>query len=122
MIGTTVEALSWEGYDMVGRIIALVACLLCAVPFLIISIYDKESQEPINFWSGDTTLKSKVTNVQEYNREMAALYKKCALAFLITGLGFLIVPVLGIVLLCFDCTVGIYVVYRGYKKLLSRYS
>ena len=107
---------------MVGRIIALVACLLCAVPFLIISIYDKESPEPINFWSGDTTLKSKVTNVQEYNREMAALYKKCALAFLIAGLGFLIVPVLGIVLLCFDCTVGIYVVYRGYKKLLSRYS
>ena len=66
---------------MVGRIIALVSCLMCAFPFFIIAAYNKNSREPITFWSGDTTLKAKVKNVQEYNREMAVLYKKCALAF-----------------------------------------
>ena len=74
---------------MVGRIIGLISCLLCAVPFFIISIYNKKSEEPIHFWSGDTTLKSKVKNVFDYNKEMAMLYKKCALVFLMTGIGFL---------------------------------
>lgn len=107
---------------MVERIIGLVSCFMCAVPFLIISKYDKDSSTPINFWSGDTTLKSKVKNVKEYNKEMAALYKKCAIAFLLTGIGFVLIPALGVVLLCLDCTVGIYIVWRCYKKLLKRYS
>lgn len=107
---------------MLGEIIGFVSCLMCAVPFLIIGMYNKESKEPINFWSGDTTLKSKVKHVGEYNKEMACLYKKCALAFLVTGIGCLIRLEVGIVLLCFDCTLGIYLVYRSYKKILSRYS
>lgn len=37
---------------MVGKIIGLVSCLMCAFPFLIISVYNKDSREPINFWSG----------------------------------------------------------------------
>ena len=83
---------------MVGKIIALVSCLLCAVPFLIISIYNKDSKEPINFWSGDTSLKEKVADIKGYNKEMALLY------------------------LCFDCTLGIFLMYRVYKKILKRYS
>ncbi|MGN0169498.1 MAG: hypothetical protein ACI39H_01900 [Lachnospiraceae bacterium] len=107
---------------MVGKIIGFVACLLCAVPFLIISMYDKSSREPIAFWSGDTTLKEKVRNVSAYNGEMASLYKKCAIAFVLTGAGFLVGPVIGVVILCFDCTLGIYFVYRCYKKILGKYS
>lgn len=107
---------------MLGRIIAFVSCFMCAIPFLIVSVYSKESREPINFWSGDTTLKEKVKNVSEYNKEMAALYKKCAIAFLLTGVSFVILPVVGVVLLCFDCTLGIYLMYREYKKILERYS
>ena len=108
--------------DMIGKIIAFVACLMCAVPFLIISKYDRDGRDPITFWSGDKTLRDKVKNVREYNIEMAKLYKWCAVVFLITGVGFLIAPVVGIVLLCFDCTIGIYVVYRFYKKILGKYS
>jgi len=107
---------------MLGRIIALVSCLMCAFPFFVIAIFNKDSKDPINFWSGDTTLKDKVRNVHEYNIEMAALYKKCAIAFVITGIGFLAVTLVGVVLLCFDCTLGIYIVYRNYKKILEKYS
>ena len=42
---------------MAEKIVVLVACLLCAVPFLIIGIFEKNSKEPITFWSGDKTLK-----------------------------------------------------------------
>ena len=107
---------------MVGRMVGLVSCFMCAVPFLIISVYNKDSKEPINFWSGDTTLKSKVKNVTEYNNKMAILYKRCAIAFLISGIGFLILPVLGVIMICFDCTLGIYLMYRNYKKILTLYS
>ncbi len=107
---------------MIGNIIGFISCLLCAVPFFIIAMYDKDSKEPIHFWSGDTSLKTKVKNVSEYNKEMAILYKKCAFAFLITGIGCLIVSFLGVVLLCLDCTIGIYLVYQQYKNILSNYS
>lgn len=104
---------------MVGRMIGLVSCLMCAVPFLIISVYNKDSKEPISFWSGDTTLKSKVRNITEYNYKMAALYKRCAIAFLISGIGWLVLPALGVIMTCFDCTLGIYLMYRNYKKILN---
>ena len=113
---------STEGIIMVGKIIGLVSCLMCAFPFLIISVYNKDSREPINFWSGDTTLKSKVKNVVEYNKKMALLYKRCAIAFLISGIGFIVSPYLGVAMICFDCTLGIYLVYRNYKRILGKYS
>ena len=68
---------------MIEGIIGLVSCLMCAVPFIIISVYNKDSREPISFWSGDTTLRTKVKNVSEYNKGMAKLYKRCAIALMI---------------------------------------
>lgn len=103
---------------MVGRIVGLISCVMCAIPFLIIAIYNKDSKEPINFWSGDTTLKGKVKNVKDYNREMALLYKRCSIA----GIGFIVTPIVGVVLICLDCTLGIYIMYKNYKRILSSYS
>ena len=107
---------------MTGGIIGLVSCIMCAIPFLIIAVYEKDSNEPINFWSGDTTLKEKVKNVAEYNKKMSSLYKKCAIAFLLSGIGFLVMPIIGLIIICFDCTVGIWIVYRSYKRILGLYS
>lgn len=107
---------------MVDRIIWCLCCFLCGFPFLIISICNRKSSEPISFWSGDQTLKSKVKNVKEYNEGMAVLYKKCFICLGITGAAFLVMPVAGIMMLCFDFTIGIYLTYRNYKKLLRLYS
>lgn len=110
------------GTFMVERMAGFVCCLMCAIPFLIIAKYDKGSRDPIGFWSGDKTLKEKVKNIPEYNKEMAALYGKCAGAFLLTGFGYVILPFLGIVLICLDCSVGFYLAWRNYKKILGKYS
>lgn len=107
---------------MLERIVGFVACLMCAIPFLIIKKYDKDSRDPISFWSGDRTLKSKVINTAEYNREMSGLYRKCAYAFLLAGVGCMILPVVGYVMIGLECTVGFYLVWRCYKKILRRYS
>ena len=42
---------SGRGVIMVGRIVGLISCVMCAIPFLIIAVYNKGSKEPINFWS-----------------------------------------------------------------------
>ena len=107
---------------MVGRIVGLTSCVMCAIPFLIIAIYNKDRKEPINFWSGDTTLKGRVKNVKDYNREMALLYKRCSIAFLIAVIGFIVTPIVGVVLICLDCTLGIYLMYKNYKRILNLYS
>lgn len=107
---------------MLERIIGLFCSLLCSFPFFVISVYGKDSKVPINFWSGDTSLKSKVKDLPGYNKEMAALYRKCALAFLITGIAFLAAPIAGTIIICLDITLGIWLAYRSYKKILGLYS
>ncbi len=108
---------------MVERIIILICFFMCAVPFLIISIFNKNSMTPIAFWSGsENTLKNQVKNVKDYNLEMASLYKKCAIAFLITGVCSCIHPVAGMVMLGVECTLGIYFVYKKHKSILNQYS
>lgn len=48
--------------------------------------------------------------------------KKCSIAFLIAGIGFMVTPIAGVILICFDCTLGIYLMYKNYKRILSLYS
>lgn len=90
--------------------------------FFALSIYNKDSDEPINFWSGDTSLKDKVKDVKSYNMEMAGLYRNCAVFFLLNGILLVIFPIAGIVLLVLGCSVGIYLAYRVYRGILERHS
>ena len=106
---------------LVGHIIGLICCLLCALPFFVLAAFGKDSDEPINFWSGDTTLKSKVRDVKGYNKEMSALYNQYGAAFVIAGLGCLILPVTGVILIGLNSTLGLYLVYRKYRKILQMY-
>ena len=107
---------------MAGRIICFMCFLLCAVPFWVIATYNKHSKDPISFWNGDTSLKDKVKNVTAYNREMAALYNKYAWSFAAAAVGGAAYPPVGAVMMVLCCTIGIFLVYRTYKKILQKYS
>ena len=108
---------------MAERIIMLISFSMCAVPFLIISAFNKDSITPITFWSGgENKLKTKIKNIKDYNYEMALLYRKCAIVFFVTGLCSCIHPIIGIVLGFLDCTIGIVLVYKKYKNILNQYS
>ena len=67
--------------------------------FLSYRFYNRDGIEPVNFRSGDTSLKDKVKDVKGYNTEMTGFYKKCAFFFLMAGILFVIFPIAGIVLL-----------------------
>lgn len=107
---------------MLGKIIGCFCSVLCAFPFFAFPAALKNTSTPISFWSGDNSLKEKITDVKAYNREMALLYRAYAIAFLVQAVAFLFSPMAGVVLLCVNCTVSIYIVYRRYKAILRRYS
>ena len=107
---------------MVGNIIGAACYLLCALPFWVIAKYQVNSKDPISFWSGDTSLKDKVKDVPAYNREMAALYKKYAWAYVAAAVAGAVHPLAGVAVLVFICMGGIFFVYRAYKKILQKYS
>lgn len=107
---------------MTGRIILGVCCLLCSVPFWIISLSDRRNPDPIPFWSGDDSLKEKVKDIAGYNLEMAKLYLKCAIVLSLTGVVAFVLPGVGMLLLILDLTVGGYLVYCTYQKIRKRYS
>ena len=107
---------------MAERMIGALCCLLCAVPFFALPRIKIENGEPINFWSGDETLKEKIADIEGYNRAMARVFRRYALAFLAAALAFALYPIAGAVLLCINCSVSVWLFYRAYKKNLNRYS
>lgn len=103
------------------RIICFVCCLLCAFPLFVIGHFNKESREPIGFWSGDRFLRDRVKDIKGYNFEMSKLYVKCSLAFVITGVICLVSVKVGMICILLECTIGIYIVWKLYKRILSKY-
>ncbi len=74
----------------------------------------KNSSEPINFWSGDTSLKDMVQDEKGYHMEMARL-----LFILLNGIMFAIFAIAGIVMFVFGCSAGIYLACRVYKGIFG---
>ncbi|MBR3928033.1 MAG: hypothetical protein IKJ65_03400 [Clostridia bacterium] len=106
---------------MIGRIIGFFSCALCALAFWGIAASGKNGSAPISFWTGDNSLKEKIRDVKAYNGKMALLYKRYAFSYLASGVGFLLHPIAGVVILCLSCTLGICMVYRQYKKYVEKY-
>ena len=107
---------------MIGQCIGCFSCMLCAIPFFVIAKLGKDGKNPIAFWSGDTSLKNIIQNVKEYNKGMAKLYNYYGLSFALAGLIMLFAPMLGIALCMVNCSLGIFVVFKMYKKLVNQYS
>ena len=99
--------------------IGFASCLLCALPFFIIGVFDKNSSTPISFWSGDQTLEDKVLYVAEYNRRMGKVFVKWGTGFLAAGLCCFISLAAGIGMLCVICSFGTYAAYKSYQKILA---
>lgn len=106
---------------MAEKVIIFMCAVLCAVPFLLIGILNRNSDEPITFFSGDTTLKNRIGDIKAYNREMSKLYFRYGLVVFVTGLISFINPGVAIVLLLVVCTVGLVFIYFKYKALLEKY-
>jgi len=108
---------------MLGRFIGFFCCMLCALPFFYLAWEGKQKDAaPLSFWSGDDTLKEKIKDISSYNAEMSGLYRYSALAFSASALLCLIHPMAGIILICVESTLGIFVMHKVYSHILKKYS
>ena len=106
---------------MGAKIVGLITCLLCGIPFFIIGHY-KDSSWPIGLWTEDNKLRTKIHDVKQFNQEMSKLYLRCVLVFGITGLIFLLHVMTGLLFLMVESTAGIFIFSKRYKALVSKYS
>lgn len=107
---------------MAGQVIGAFSAFLCFLPMFIIAIVGRKSKDPINFISGDTSLKNKVKNVKEYNRKMSILFLIWSFCYLASGIMFLIEPVYGTIVLILSCSIVLIVMYICYRIILKKYS
>ena len=107
---------------MAGQVIGSFSAFLCFLPMFIIAIVGRKAKDPINFISGDTSLKNKVKNVKEYNQKMSVLFLIWSFCYLASSIMFLIEPVYGTIVLIFSCSIILAVMYIWYRIILYRCS
>ena len=107
---------------MVGQVIGMICSILCGIPFLVIPRLEVFKNKPINFWSGDNSLNEKVKNIDKYNKEMGILYTLYGLVFIIGRIFFLFFPLVALIIIISNSTLGILIVYLVYKSIIKKYS
>ena len=95
--------------------------VLCAAPFLVMAVLGRNSQTPLNFWSGDRSLSEKVGDVSAYNQAMSRMYFIYGLILLLTAFLAVFHVMIVIVLWTVEFTLGLYVLYRRYQRFLAVY-
>lgn len=107
---------------MASRVIGAFSSFLCFLPMFLISFAGKKSKEPINFISGDNSLKKKIKDVKAYNHAMAVLFLIWSLCYFCAGILYLFNPLYGTMMLICSCTIVLAMMFIWYKILVKRYS
>lgn len=106
---------------MAEKLIVGLCGILCAAPFLILGFWGRNSKTPLNFWSGDTSLSEKICDVAAYNRAMSRMYLFYGGVLLLTACFAIWSVAVVVSLWVAEFTLGLYLLYRCYKKLLVKY-
>ena len=105
---------------MAGRIILALCCLLCASGFFLAGYLTRISSAPVQFWTGsEEKLKETLQDVPGYNRKMGTAFRLYAAAWLFCDLLGAAYPPAGVLGITALCTLGLYLLYRRYRKIVS---
>ena len=105
-----------------GSIIILAVCWACALIFIAIALWAFKRKKPIHFWSGSTVKPEEITDVPAYNKENAIMWAVYAACFLLIGVMGLISTAAAGIFLTIVCTVGVYALYKNYKRIYNKYA
>lgn len=113
--------------NIVGAIIMVLCCGLCAMTFTGIGIFAEKAKKPVSFWSGTTVPAEKVRDIAGYNRANAVMWKLYALPFwAATVLGFLGIwakayTIAAAILLSVACVPGLFFLIWRYRAIEKEY-
>ena len=123
--------LQWQGKPdkmnevkiMAGRIILSLCCLLCAGAFFLNGCLCRIRSSPVAFWTGgEQALKNTIKDAAGYNREMGMAFRWYGLGWLLDAIGAAFSPTMGLAVMAALCTLGLFLLWRRYRQLLSKYS
>ena len=112
-----------EVKTMAGRIILSLCCLLCAGAFFLNVHLCRIRSSPVAFWTGgEQALKNTIKDAAGYNREMGMAFRWYGLGWLLDAIGAAFSPTMGLAVMAALCTLGLFLLWRRYRQLLSKYS
>ena len=112
-----------EVKTMAGRIILSLCCLLCAGAFFLNGFLCRIRSSPVAFWTGgEQALKKTIKDAAGYNREMGTAFRWYGLGWLLDAIGAAFSPTMGLAVMAALCTLGLFLLWRRYRQLLSKYS
>ena len=123
--------LQWQGKTdkmnevktMAGRIILSLCCLLCAGAFFLNGCLCRIRSSPVAFWTGgEQALKNTIKDAAGYNLEMGTAFRWYGLGWLLDAIGAAFSPTMGLAVMAALCTLGLFLLWRRYRQLLSKYS
>ena len=78
---------------------------------------------PVAFWTGgEQALKNTIKDAAGYNREMGVAFRWYGLGWLLDAIGAAFSPTVGLAVMAALCTLGLFLLWRRYRQLLSKYS
>lgn len=113
--------------NIVGAVIMVLCCLLCAGSFTGIGIWAAKATKPVHFWSGTQVSPEKVADVKGYNRANARMWKLYAMPYWVStalsvlgfwGKAYIIAAA---VLLSLACVPGVLFLVWRYRAIERRY-
>ena len=102
-------------------IIGLIVDLGCAALFYSIGVYAQKSKKPMGFWSGKEVKASELTDVEQYNRENAVMWKVYSLWYVAAAVAAIWDSMISVIILLLSCTVGLAILIVTYKRIYNRY-
>ena len=106
---------------MAGAIIGCIVYFGCAILFYGIGIYAQRLQKPMWFFSGTEVDPQTITDVGQYNRENARMWKLYSLWYFAAAVAAIWNTVVAVVLLVLSCTVGMVILVATYHKIHEKY-
>ena len=106
---------------MAGAIIGCIVYFGCAILFYGIGIYAQRLQKPMWFFSGTEVDPQTITDVGQYNRENARMWKLYSLWYVASGAAEIWNSILALAFLLLGCSVGIALLVWSYQKIYNKY-
>ena len=106
---------------MAEKIIWYTVSFGCAILFYCIGIYADKLEKPMWFWSGSEVDPFEITDVRQYNRENATMWKLYSLWFALAGVAEIWNSIVALVALVFGCTAGAGILIYWYSRIYNKY-
>lgn len=106
---------------MTGSIIWMICVCAVGLIFFAISNYAEKKKTPMWFITGGLVSPDIISDVKEYNRENATMWRNYSVTYFAAGIVHFFDQTLAIVVLALTCTVGIGWLFWTYKKILAKY-